>query len=244
MTPSSDPRNYARFIPKEELGSVAQWRFGAVGSAYSPDQLDERSAQAEQIRQQLLQAKEGSFADGLAQGLAQAQIEAQRLCEAYFASQGMAIAEATAMQMKALVLAAKQGLAQSEQAMAEGVIALSCAIARQVVRHELTVDPQSLRHVVSEALGLLTTDGQPAVVRLNPDDMRLLQESLQQKFSGQTLTFVADASLNRGDCRVDSAGAIMDGSVKSRWARAVSGLGLGMENLEGLDSPSDVSASR
>ena len=47
MTPSSDPRNYARFIPKEELGEVAQWRFGAVGSAYTPEQLDQRRAEAD-----------------------------------------------------------------------------------------------------------------------------------------------------------------------------------------------------
>ena len=224
--PSSDPRNYARFIQKEELGQVSHWRFSAVGSAYSPDQLDAQQAEAEQVRKQLLLAREGSFADGLAQGTALAQVEAQRLCDVYIEAQGHAAAEQTALHMQALVSALQQGLQQSEQALADGIIELSCAIARQVVRHELAVNPQSVRHVVEEALGLLTSDGKPATIRLNPEALVLLEGPLRQAFSGQALAFVPDVSLGLSDCRVDSAGASMDGSLERRWERALSGLGL------------------
>ena len=229
MTPSSDPRNYARFIPKEELGEVAQWRFGAVGSAYTPEQLDQRRAEAERSRQNLLLAEKDAYARGLAEGRAQAQAEARRLCDAYIEDQGRAAAEATAQQLADVVLATQRGLEAADQRLAQGVLELSCAIARQVLRHELSVDPLAIRHVVAEALGLLTGDARTVTLRLHPEDLGLLKAPLEAAFTGHTLNFVADASVQRGDCRIESAGAVIDGSLERRWAHAVSGLGLPQE---------------
>ena len=231
MTPSSDPRNYARFIPKEELGDVAQWRFGAVGSAYSPEQLDERKLQAEETHQILLQARKDAYAEGLAAGRAQA----QQMCQTYIETQGLAAAEQTAQQMAALVAGLNNGLEQAGQRMAQGVLELACAVARQVVRHELSIDPGAVRHVVAQALAVLSTDGKVATVRLSPGDMALLQQPLQAAFAGQSLVFVADAQMAQGDCRVECAGAVIDGSLAQRWARAVSGLGLAAQEMPGLE---------
>lgn len=233
--PSSDPRNYARFIPREEVEQVAQWRFGAVGSAYSPDQMDVREAEAALVREELALAQEDAYAKGLADGRAHASAEAKRLCDEFIQTQGGEIASQTVIHMQALMASLTQGLSQAEQTLARGVIDLSCAIARQVVRHELSVDPLAVRHVVSEALNTLTADGKPATVRLNPDDMALLQSDLQREFAGNALNFVPDASLARGDCRVDSAGAVIDGRLETRWAQAVSGLGVPVGSV----APSD-----
>jgi len=224
--PSSDPRNYARFIPKEEVEQVAQWRFGAVGSAYSPDQLDAREAEAALVRQELALAQEDAYAKGLADGRAHASAEAKRLCDEFIQAQGRDIAAQTAAHMHALLASLTHGLALSEQTLARGVIELACAVARQVVRHELSVDPLAVRHVVSEALSTLTGDGKPATVRLNPEDMALLKDDLKREFAGHVLSFVPDASLARGDCKVESAGAVIDGRLETRWAQAVSGLGV------------------
>lgn len=230
MTPSSDPRNYARFIPKEELGDVSQWRFGAVGSAFSPEELDEQAAAVEENERLLSSTQKEAYAkgwqEGLAEGLKQAQAQAERLCHAFIEEQGRAAAEQTAAQLAGVVNALEQGLSQGEQRLAQSVLDLVCTIARQVVRHELAIDPLAVRHVVGEALGLLAADGKPATVRLAPQDMALLQEQLKQEFAGQPLMFMADAAMQPGDCRIEFAGAVVDGSIERRWARAVSGLGL------------------
>ena len=236
MTPSSDPRNYARFIPKEELGQVSQWRFGAVGSDFSPEQLDQRRAEAEESRRQMLLAQEGAYLKGLDEGRAQAQEEAQRLCDAFVEDQGNAIAQRTAEQMAALISAMQHGLQRSEERLAQGVLDLACTIARQVVRHELTIDPMAVRHVVTEALGLIASDGKIATIRLNPQDMGLLQTRLQKEFEGRPLMFVADSLLAPGDCQVESAGAVVDGRLERRWAHAVSGLGLAEQASAHLDA--------
>lgn len=224
--PSSDPRNYARFIPKEELGDVSQWRFGAVGSSYSPDELDERREQAEQTRQQLLLAQDDAYARGVAEGRKLAQQEAERLCNAYIEEQGQAAAHHTAQRLANVVAVVQRGLEQAEMQMAQGVLDLACTLARQVLRHELTIDPLAVRHVVTEAMGLLTTDGKVTTLRLNPQDLILLQASLGQQFVGKAMIFVADEAVLPGDCSVECAGAVIDGGLERRWARAVSGLGL------------------
>lgn len=226
MTPSSDPRNYARFIPKEELGQVSQWRFGSVGSDYSPEQLDQRRSEAEDQRRQLLLAEESAYVRGLDEGRAQAHEEAQRMCDAFVEEQGSAIAQRTAEQMAALVQAVQDGLRQSEERLAQGVLDLACTIARQVIRRELTVDRELVRHVITESMALIATDGKVATIRLSPPDMSLLQGALQTEFAGQSVMFVADHTLGSGDCLVESAGAVVDGRLERRWAHAVSGLGL------------------
>jgi flagellar assembly protein FliH len=65
--------------------------------------------------------------------------------------------------------------------------------------------------------------------------MALLQQPLQAAFAGQSLVFVADAQMAQGDCRVECAGAVIDGSLAQRWARAVSGLGLAAQEMPGLE---------
>lgn len=241
--PSSDPRNYARFIPKEELGDVSQWRFGAVGSAHSPEELDMRSAQVEQTRQQLVLAQDDAYARGVTEGRKLAQQEAERLCNAYIEAQGQAAALHTAQRLANVVAVVQRGLEYAETQIAQGVLDLACTLARQVLRHELTVDPLAVRHVVTEAMGLLTADGKVTTLRLNPQDLVLLQEPLGQQFAGQAMLFIADAAVLPGDCSVECAGAVIDGSLERRWARAVSGLGLVAQmplNLPTVDDRVDV----
>lgn len=220
--PSSDPRNYARFIPAEELGAVSEWRFGAVGSAYSPDELDIRKAEADVVQLRLATASQSAFERGLAQGRAEAKAEAERMLLAFSQAQG----QETAERLNALILTAQESLVAAEQVIAQGVLDLACAVARQVIRHEVSVDPTVLRHVIKEALDMVLVDGKVATVRLNPQDMGVLQEPLQGMLVTSDIKLIADSSMQAGGCRIESAGSVIDGSLQTRWQRAVGALGL------------------
>jgi flagellar assembly protein FliH len=56
--------------------------------------------------------------------------------------------------------------------------------------------------------------------------MDVLAEVLRQEFSYLSLTLLADSSIKRGGCLVESAGTVVDGTVEKRWMRAVATLGL------------------
>ena len=219
-------RNYTRFIPGEEIDAVEQWDFGAVDTASlllaakgkaRDDALDE--AKADAIRQE---SHAQGYAEGFAQGHAQATLEAQRQIADFIANQGQEAAQSFSQ----LFAAVQEQQAQAEQVVARGVLDLACELARQVVRHELSVNPDVLQPVIREALGLLVAETKTAVVKLNPQDFEALEAVVKAEFLNLSLTLMPDASLTRGGCLIESAGTVVDGTVEKRWQRAVASLGL------------------
>ena len=245
---SSKSRPYGRFIPREEVGEVTHWQFGDVGcpevwqplprliAQGAPHAADAQAemhaaraaaeaAQAIAVAQQMQwqQACAAAQVQGLEQGRAEAAAEWQQHLDDYVAGAGREAAgrlEAATQQLDA-------SLAAMQQHMAQDVLQLACALARQVVRQELRTNPQALQPVVAEALDMLVADGRPATVRLHPDDHAQVGAALRDAFAGKSLQWLPDADVAPGGCRVEAAGAVVDGSLEKRWQRAVAALGVG-----------------
>lgn len=230
MMPSSNQRSYSRFIPSEEVGDFTQWKFGAVdGSDPEDPQVDVGSApeiplEMDEVVQQALvqQACDDAFAEGYAQGQAQTALEWQRRMDDYIAQQG----QDAALRLQAVFQGLDASLTDVQQQMAHQVLELACDIARQVVRQELSVNPNALGPVVREAVGMLVNDGRPTTVRLNPADMETIAPALREDMDVPAIQWVADAAVAPGGCLVESAGKVVDGSLEKRWQRAIAALGL------------------
>ncbi len=219
-------KNYARFIPGEEISEVAQWNFGAIDTAaqllaaqVKVREAEHGDSQLEAERQKSYQA---GYAAGMAQGRAQAELALQKQMEAFLAGQ----AQEAAQTFSALFRAAQAELDAAQQNMAQGVLELSCELARQVLRQELSLNPNVLLPVIREAIDLLGAEHRSALVRLNPTDLDVLEGLMSTEFSGMSLTLRADSSLQQGGCLVESAGTVVDATLKKRWQRAVATLGL------------------
>ena len=226
-------KNYIRFIPGEEIGTVERWNFEAVDTAslLLAEQAKEREGIADQARSDEIQIvnegirQEGyaeGFAEGFAQGHAKATLEAQRQITDFIARQG----QEAAQHFTKIFASAQAQLADTEQVMAHGVLELACELARQVVRHELSISPKILQPVIREALGLLVAETKAAIVRLNPLDLEVLVDVIREEFPALSLSFLADAKVTRGGCLIESAGTVVDGTVEKRWMRAIASLGL------------------
>ena len=215
-------RNYSRFVPGEEIEAVEQWNFGAVDTAsiLLAAQVKAREEASDQLKNH--EIKQQGYAEGFAQGHAKATLEAQRQMSDFIANQGRQAGQ----NFTKLFANAQTQLDDAEQVMASGVLKLACELARQMLRHELSVNPNALQPVIREALGLLVTDSKAATVRLNPLDFGVLEEAMRAEFPSLSLTFMADASISRGGCLVESAGTVVDGTTEKRWLRAVATLGL------------------
>jgi flagellar assembly protein FliH len=221
-TASSRARSYQRFIPSEEVGKVAQWSFDAVDEAERMAAALAASHDDGSLQAKYNEGYQEGYAEGHAQGRAEAAAEAEREMQDYLAGQG----RETAQRLAELTQALEARLADAEQRVADGVLELACALARQVVRQELAANPNALQPVVREAIGMLMADGRSAVVRLNPADMDVVEQPLREEFSTLALTWMADAAVAPGGCLVESAGAVVDGSLEKRWLRAIANLGL------------------
>lgn len=219
-------RNYARFIPGEEIDAVEQWRFGAIDTAAQMLAAQEMAREAEQdsARQQSVREEgfQAGYAAGLVDGRAQAEVELQQKMADFLTSQ----ASESARALSVLFDSAQSQLAEAQQTMAQGVLELSCELARQVLRQELSVNPNVLMPVIREALELLGAEHRSAVVRMHPVDLDVLEGPLSSEFSGMALSLRSDLSLQPGGCVVESAGMVVDASLQKRWQRAVATLGL------------------
>lgn len=226
--------NYSRFIPGEEIDAVAQWRFGAVDAAAML--LEEQARARLQEEQAEAFREEGyakGFAEGLAQGHGQAMLEAQEQVNAFLNNQG----QDTARQLAALVASAHVQLDAAEQVAARGMLELACELARQVLRHEVATNPNTLLPVIREALTPLIADSKSTVLKLHPLDMDMLEDVLRAEYPSLPLTLLADAAITRGGCQIQSTGTQIDGTLEKRWARAVGQLGLNLPWEAAADEP-------
>jgi flagellar assembly protein FliH len=223
MKPTSS--RLARFIPREEIDGFAAWPFAAVtgGEEPPPAEEPEQAEAAERWDAEQVEAvRQQALAEGYARGHADGARETRETLEAEIRR----VVEETAAQMAGLLQQVRTQLRRSEHAMARELLALACDVARQVVRQELRQPVQHLQAVVAEAVAQLLDDGQPARVRLHPEDVARLQEGFAASPDGRDVTLVADPSLARGDCIVESASVTVDATVATRWARAIGNLGL------------------
>lgn len=209
-------RNYARFIPGEEIDAIAQWRFGDVDlNAAAQSTLEPEQTQKEQALHQQ------GYAEGFVQGRAQAMIEAQHQINEFTNNQG----QAAARQFAQLIEATHVQLDGAEQMAAQAVLELACDLARQVLRHEIAANPNALLPVIRESLGLLFADSRSVGVKLHPEDLEVLQPVLKEEFPNLSLNLSADGGMTRGGCLIESAGTVVDGRLEKRWARAIGQLG-------------------
>ena len=216
------------FIPSEDIAGYSAWQFGNVDPNAVRNDTSGGTADPEALRE----AHARGVAEGHAAGREEAFAEAQAQMASYFATHG----QDTAQRLAGLLAKAEAGLADAQQDIARGTLEIACALARQVLRREMALDSTALVPVVREAVGMLQADGRSACVRLSPQDFESLDAHLRAEFAGQPVTVVTDAGIAPGDCRIESAGAVVDGGVATRWSRAVASLGLSMPWREQPDA--------
>lgn len=218
------------FIPGEEIAEVADWTFAAVdqhsdrfAAKLRAQEMQEAIQKEENLRQMGYAEGYGAgYAEGFAKGHDQAALAGQQQLDDYIATEGRDIAHRFA----GLFEKVQTQLAQEEQGIAQGILELSCEIARQVLRKELSINPNVLQPVIREALGMLVLDNRAATVRLHPVDADVVAGTVREDFGGLNLALIPDPSVTQGGCLVECAGAVVDGTVEKRWHRAVASLGL------------------
>lgn len=226
-------RSSNKFISQEDIIAITDWNFGAVdqtairfaaklkAQADAEIQLKEVAEQAKLDALRQAEFTKG-FEDGFAQGRAQATIEAQRQMADYIQHEGQQAASHFAQ----LFGSAQQQISDAEQSIALGVLELACELARQVVRRELSINPNAVLPVIRESLAVLLSDSKTTVIRMHPLDLDVLADDLRQEFSNVVINLVADATLTRGGCLAEASGTVIDGTVERRWQRSVASLGL------------------
>ena len=272
------PNPYARFIPREELGSFAAWSpetFAPPPADAQQEQagvrkptLSERAAaevrpnlkpratpkpvpamnakpaaprrpivggvpgQAEaqakaeaapaappapSVDEMVREARLTGYQDGYRNGLS--------ALESYKQTQAVQMASYMSDQVGVLAADFHQRLESLEQQLAGRIAGVSLELARQVVRTELLQRPEVVVDVAEQALAALLASARQIVLRLNPEDHALTHAQLTDMLAVRGARVLADASVTRGGCLVESDIAVVDATVEARWDRAAASMG-------------------
>src|SRR5882757_1047418 len=109
-----------------------------------------------------------------------------------------------------IVDALARPLTQIDQEVEQQLVTLAFAIAKQVVRRELRMDPSQVIAVVRDTVSLLPLSQRNIRVHLHPQDAALLRERLAEPTAEQAWSIVEDPVLSRGGCRVSTDTAQID----------------------------------
>lgn len=145
------------------------------------------------------QAREEGYAAGHAKGLADAQAQGRERV-----ARLESICTQAARPLDALDAAVEQELAQ-----------LALLVARRVIAHELATRPELIVQAVRQAATALPAATRELRVRLHPDDLALLRELDAAEPHWQLL---ADPTLKRGDCVLESERSRLDARLETRLA--------------------------
>ena len=219
--PASKAGLYARFIPREELGSFAAWTPGAIGAASAdgdadaqrPMRAERRADPAPDIALALKAARNQGYQDGYRDGLVALEGFKQS-----FALQ-------TTQQVGALLRSVGEQLDGLQQQLAQSLAATAVLLARQVVRSELATRPELVAAVAAEALDTLLISARHIDVRVHPDDHALIAQGAADALAARGARLFVDATVTRGGCVVESDVGVIDAGIENRWHRAAVALG-------------------
>lgn len=105
----------------------------------------------------------------------------------------------------------------------EDLVRLAVAIARRIVRRELSTDPQALLGLVKAALERV--DAREVLrLRVHPEDARTIESSFADLGVPERIEVLADRRLERGALVIETERGELDGSVETQLAEIERGL--------------------
>lgn len=149
-------------------------------------------------------------ADGHAQGLEEGRLAGEQALQAQ-------IREAVEP-LRALAQTFEQALAQLDGQIAEQLVELALAAARQLAGEALQAEPEHILPIVRELLHSEPPLGGKPRLWLHPADLQLVREQLGAELHAAGWQLQPDALIIRGGCRATSQGGDLDATWESRWA--------------------------
>jgi flagellar assembly protein FliH len=95
------------------------------------------------------------------------------------------------------------------------IVELALAVARRVLHREIALDRNLLIAIARVALDRLGECAQ-VTVRLHPEEYEATGAARVAEFSGSNVTFVSDARIARGGCRIESEMGLLDAGVDAQ----------------------------
>ena len=107
---------------------------------------------------------------------------------------------------------------EADEKIEHELMLLCLAIAKQIIRREITLDPGHIISVIREALAALPVSSQKIRVYLHPDDAVVVRKVMAELNDDFSWKVVEDITLTRGGCKVVTEYSQIDATLETRIA--------------------------
>lgn len=104
------------------------------------------------------------------------------------------------------------------------LVGLAMALARQIVRREIRLDPTQIIAVVREAVSVLPVAAREVRVHLHPEDAAVIRQYLAPTENERAWQVVEDPVMMRGGCQVVTPTSRVDARLETRLGKVLSQL--------------------
>lgn len=111
------------------------------------------------------------------------------------------------------------------------LLGLAMALAKQIVRREIRLDPGQIIAVVREAVSTLPVSARDVRVHLHPEDAAIIRQYLAPTENERAWQVVEDPVMMRGGCQVVTSSSRVDARLETRLGKVLSEL-LGSERAD------------
>lgn len=135
----------------------------------------------------------------------------------------------TQQKFNKLMQALAEPFADMDEMVVEQLSGLSIAIAKQLIRRELHLEPGQVVAVVREAMAELPIGSRNVAIHLHPEDATLIRDAFSLSEDGQQSVerlwrIIEDPVQTRGGCRITSENSLIDATVEARFNRVIAQL--------------------
>ncbi len=141
--------------------------------------------------------------------------------------------------LEALFKSLGSPISQLDDELESSIAALTLAIARQLVRREIKIEPGEIVAVVREAVKALPISARSPTIFLHPEDIQLVRNALSLGDDEKSYRLEEDLLLIRGDCRVETESSYIDASIEARLSAVAANM-LGDERKHGENQTDDA----
>ncbi len=241
MNSSKTPR-----FTESELESLRLWSMPDVSGADPVKEseivvLDDEPAAiltVDEIESMQKQAYEEAFAQGNIQGFQKGLEEG--LKKGY--EDSLHLVQGQVATLVSLMEALSQPFELLDQEVENELVKLAIAIAAQIIRREIKLDPGQIVAVIREALNVLPLAAQKITLKLNPEDADLVRSVLVLDDTSPSWGLIEDPLITRGGCKVDTEVSHVDATLEHRLTAVIAVLLGGERERDNLDT-SRVTAS-
>ena len=92
---------------------------------------------------------------------------------------------------------------------------VALTVMRLLLKKECATDAAHIQGLIQETLEFLPVRSRDIKIRLNPDDMKLLQHS-GISFDAEQSSYISDPSVTQGGCKIESDQSHIDASMETR----------------------------